>query len=111
MKKTQLIGIIFLLALLGVSLFLLLNQRAQAENQQKTLPLLTAKIFKVGKADAMVLQQEERVIILDAGEEEDGREIVDYLKQQNLNRVDAMIITSPTLTKTMWAAPIRCWRS
>ncbi len=93
MKKKQYIGILFLLALLVVSLFLLLNRRTQAETQQKVLPLLTAKIFKVGKADAMVLQQEDKVIILDAGEEEDGLEIVDYLQKQSLSQVDALIIT------------------
>lgn len=93
MKKKQYIGILFLLALLVVSLFLLLNRRSQAETQQKVLPLLTAKIFKVGKADAMVLQQEDKVIILDAGEEEDGQEIVDYLQKHSLSRVDALIVT------------------
>jgi len=93
MKKKQYIGILFLLALLVVSLFLLLNRRTQAETQQKVLPLLTAKIFKVGKADAMVLQQEDKVIILDAGEEEDGLEIVEYLQKQSLSQVDALIIT------------------
>lgn len=93
MKKKQYIGILFLLALLVVSLFLLLNRRTQAETQQKVLPLLTAKIFKVGKADAMVLQQEDKVIILDAGEEEDGLEIVEYLQKHSLSRVDALIIT------------------
>ena len=93
MKKKQLIGIFLLLAVLGTALFLLLNHQTLAGTQQKILPLLTAQIFKVGKADAIVLQLEEKVIILDAGEEEDGREIAEYLKKRNLNRVDAMIIT------------------
>lgn len=54
---------------------------------------LKVTLFRVGKADAIVLETGGRALIIDGGEEEDGEEVVAYLKQQHISEVDALIIT------------------
>ncbi len=46
--------------------------------------------FDVGNADAAVLQDHDRVIVIDTGE--DGREVADYLHKRRLS-VDALVLT------------------
>lgn len=50
-------------------------------------------VLKVGKADAIVLQSSGYVILIDTGEDEDSREILDFLKKRKISRLDAMIVT------------------
>ncbi len=54
---------------------------------------LTVEILKVGKADAIILQCGGETMVIDAGEEEDGQEVVDHLTAQGIDRVDVLIIT------------------
>lgn len=54
---------------------------------------LTITILKVGKADAIVVLSNEHALLIDTGEEDDGDEIVDFLKKRAISTVDAMIIT------------------
>ena len=56
-------------------------------------PELTVSILKVGKADAIVVHEENHAMIIDAGEDEDGVEVVAYLHNHGLESVDVMIIT------------------
>ena len=55
--------------------------------------MLKIVLLKVGKADAIIAQANGKAIVIDAGEEEDGEEIVTYLKNQGLSRIEALIIT------------------
>ena len=54
---------------------------------------LTAAFLKVGKADAIVLVHAGEALVIDCGEEEDGAEVVEYLKARNISRISALIIT------------------
>lgn len=49
--------------------------------------------FKVGKADSILLTQGDKAILIDAGEEDDGDDIADYLKEHGINQLQALIIT------------------
>jgi len=55
--------------------------------------LLTLIVFQVGQADAMVLRSPHGVIVIDAGEEEDGQELLEYFREANISRIDYLIIT------------------
>ncbi|MEG1633374.1 MAG: MBL fold metallo-hydrolase [Oscillospiraceae bacterium] len=71
------------LTLLGV----FLSSRGEA------VPPLTVTLLKVGKADAIVLRSEGHAMVIDTGEEDDGEELVAFLENQGIHRVDALIIT------------------
>ncbi|MEG2118908.1 MAG: MBL fold metallo-hydrolase, partial [Pseudoflavonifractor sp.] len=59
---------------------------------QHILPMQVS-LLRVGKADAIVLQAGEETLVIDAGEEEDGEELVTFLTNQGIQRVDTLIIT------------------
>lgn len=49
--------------------------------------------LEVGKADALLLLTEKGTVVIDTGEEEDGRAIVDYLIKEERTVVDYLVIT------------------
>lgn len=49
--------------------------------------------LKVGKADAIVIQSAGKTVVVDAGEEDDGEEIVQYIKSRGITEIDVLIIT------------------
>lgn len=55
--------------------------------------VLTVSLLKVGKADAIIAQLGAQTIVIDAGEEEDGAEVVGFLEKQGILKVDILIIT------------------
>lgn len=61
--------------------------------ERNTFSPLTCTFLKVGKADAIVLEADGKCIVIDTGEEDDGPEIVDFLKNRNIPIVDVLIIT------------------
>ena len=75
------------LCLLIFSLVGCSNSNIQAENG------LSMHIFKIGKADSILLSYEEHHVLIDTGEDEDAEEIIAYLNAQQINTLDALIIT------------------
>ena len=55
--------------------------------------LLKTAVLKIGKADAIVVWQASHAMIIDCGEEEDGQEILEFLAKQEIDHIEAMIIT------------------
>ena len=53
---------------------------------------LTVTLLRVGRADAVVLT-EDRTMVIDAGEEDDGAELTEFLRKSGVARVDVLIIT------------------
>ena len=78
-------------ALWILSLVLLLAGCAGAP-EPKLTPLTVAAL-RVGKADALIVTIGSHTLVIDAGEEDDGQEVVDYLQKHGISAVDAMIIT------------------
>ena len=54
---------------------------------------LTGVFLDVGKADAIVLTCAGETLLIDAGETDDGDEVLSYLREQNAAAVDVLIIT------------------
>ncbi len=54
---------------------------------------LTVTILSIGKADAMFLTCGDATMVIDAGETDDGKELVNALAWQDRQRVDVLIIT------------------
>jgi len=67
------------------------------------LPLLTAgaqdlgtlrvRFFKIGKADAFLLRTSRHVVLIDAGEDDDAPEIIDYLADNGITELDCLILS------------------
>ncbi len=49
--------------------------------------------LKVGKADALVLKTQSHTVLIDCGEKDDGDEIVEFLTENNAEKVDYLFIT------------------
>lgn len=80
--------------LLGVAACMLFFLRGGTPSSVKEpLAPLQVTLFKIGKADAIVVQNGDKTAIIDAGEEEDGEEVVTFLKDQGISYVDTLIIT------------------
>ncbi len=54
---------------------------------------LTITLLKVGKADAIIALSGKHALLIDTGEEDDGEEVVEFLQNNAITKVDAMIIT------------------
>ncbi len=95
MEKRRKRGICLLLILLLLAGILMGVWWKQKEKQNEALPndALKVTLFKVGKADAIVLEKEKYTMVIDVGEEEDGEEIVAYLKSQGKDTVNDLVIT------------------
>ena len=54
---------------------------------------LQVRILKVGKADAIILQCADRTMVIDCGEDEDGEEVLSFLKEHGVSLIDILLIT------------------
>ena len=54
---------------------------------------LKVTMLKVGKADAIVLEQDGKALLIDTGEEDDGEDLVDFLFRENVKEIECLIIT------------------
>ena len=54
---------------------------------------LIVTFIDVGQADCILLRQTDAVMVIDAGNNEDGELIVNYLKEQDVNKIDYIIGT------------------
>ena len=66
------------------------NQEDIVNQKYETLNI---DFLKVGKADAIIISQNSHAIIIDTGEDDDAKKVIEHLKQNNINEIDAMIIT------------------
>ena len=54
---------------------------------------LTAVFFNVGKADAILLYNGEMAVLIDAGENGDGKDVAEAIRARGIERLDLLIIT------------------
>jgi len=50
-------------------------------------------VLDIGKADAIILQTENHVVLIDAGKEKNGAEVLEYLQNEKIAKLDYLIIT------------------
>ena len=73
--------------------------KSDNNNDTAAQATLEARFLKVGKADAIVLMCQDKTMIIDCGEEDDGKEVLAFLKSRGIEKVDVLMITpaEPTL--------------
>lgn len=89
-SKKSMIAIALLLAI-SILVLLFVSGNIHMESEQKDALKIT--FLKVGKADAIIAQTQEKTMVIDAGEEDDGEEVVSFLTNQGIFKVDVLIIT------------------
>ena len=81
MNRRRGIARLAVISLLGIAVLIICLQTLlfAAEDMPASLKLT---LLKVGKADAIVVQAGASTMVVDAGEEDDGEEVVAYLAKQ-----------------------------
>ena len=69
------------------------KQTTPAVSISPELNKLEIEIFKIGQADAILITTNNGTVLIDAGEDEDGTEILDYLNNKKQNKIDYFIVT------------------
>ena len=89
-RRNKSIKIILLVLVLISVLIVLYKPQISLASDKKNLNVM---IFKVGKADAIVVENNNEYMVIDVGEEDDGYEIVNYLQDRNVHSIKKLIIT------------------
>lgn len=89
MSRRRTAGVLLLLLLLvafwiGVSSF---------RSQDRWEGELVITAFSVGKADALLVQTKDQVLMVDTGEEEDGPYLLQELSKRGIDRIDLLLVT------------------
>jgi len=58
-----------------------------------TIGTLEVRVFGIGRADAILITTENHAVMIDTGERQHGPYITQYLLEQNIDRLDYLIIT------------------
>lgn len=90
MRKKQWTGaliliLVLLLSWLGVKRLLLSGSQSSGK--------LVITALSVGKADALIIQEADQVLLIDTGEWEDGETIVQELQKRGIHHIDRLLIT------------------
>lgn len=70
--------------------FLLMFSSACLIEREDAIKIL---IPKIGKADCIIIYKNNDCVMIDTGESEDNAEIVSVMQENNINRIDTLIIT------------------
>ena len=81
----------YILCIDSILALLFVSGNIHMESEQKDALKIT--FLKVGKVDAIIAQTQEKTMVIDAGEEDDGEEVVSFLTNQGVFKVDVLIIT------------------
>lgn len=86
-KESLLFGIISIVLLLGIiTVYVLQNRKEEGYDFQ-------IYFFNAGKADAILLSNNGKYIMIDTGEESLSDEILSYFQQNNITKLEYLIIT------------------
>ncbi|WP_077210677.1 ComEC/Rec2 family competence protein [Bacillus dakarensis] len=66
---------------------------SKVTNENGVKDNLDIVIFKIGKADSILLSMGDQTVLIDTGEDEDGEEIIDYMEKNKITMIDYLILT------------------
>lgn len=89
MKKVLIVMTLLLLFGCGAEQKKAETETVTPDNNQK----LEMIVFKVGKADSMLVTVGEHHILIDTGEDEDGEKVLKYLNEHGIETIDYLILT------------------
>ncbi|AEB77445.1 MBL fold metallo-hydrolase [Clostridium botulinum C/D] len=71
------------------------DDTSNTDNNNNDLGILKVHYIDVGQADSILVQQDGHNMLIDAGNNEDDKLVVDYLKKQGVKKLDYVIGTHP----------------
>ena len=94
--KNNIVVSIILIILLFVCILIIYNQNSTShyyDNIGMNKDLLNIIYFNVGQADSTFITSNGVNMLIDAGNDSDGYYIANFLKEQNINSIDYLILT------------------
>ena len=88
MKKEQII-LIIVLGIIIIGMILIYSLKGKQEENYN----FEIHFFNAGKADAIILSKDGKYMMIDTGEEELSDEIIKYFQENNITRLEYLIIT------------------
>ncbi len=98
-KQKIILGIILIVVIILCALYAQLSNTRNKEinNIYSNINIDTSKLniffFNVGQADSSLILYEDKVILIDTGNDFDGEKIVEFLKAKGINKIDYLIGT------------------
>lgn len=86
-KKERILLIVIIIVLILICVFL--NKITKIDSSYD----FKIYFFNAGKADAILIEKNDKYIMIDTGEESLSEEILDYFKKNNIKKLDYLIIT------------------
>ena len=86
------------LLLAGLLCFALVGCQTDKKDEPQFEPLpvtgnLEVAVLQIGKADAIVVTTQNKTMVIDTGESDDGGKVLNYLNEKGITSVDYMLIT------------------
>lgn len=69
------------------------TDRAETVGVPEVTGDFTVEFLKVGQADSMILKTQNKCVIIDCGEKDDGDKIIKALEEMNIDKIDYLFIT------------------
>lgn len=94
-KQKIILGIVLLLVIILLAIFSKYNNTSKRLYQNLNIDNSKLNIFylDVGQADSTLITVDGYTMLIDAGNDSDGYYITEFLKSQNVNKIDYFIIT------------------
>lgn len=93
MKAYERTSISFPARLLCLAFALLLCMGLSVQAQASGMGTLKIKLFKSGKADAFLIRTGSHAVLLDTAEVDDAEDILEYMAEKGVDKLDLMILT------------------
>lgn len=73
------------------------NESSETKNKENFIPedKLIVDYIDVGQADSILLRNKDKTMLIDAGTNEQGKEVVNFLKEEGILKIDYLIGTHP----------------
>lgn len=73
------------------------NERAETQIKEKFIAedKLIVDYIDVGQADSILLRNKDKTMLIDAGTNEEGKNVVNFLKEEGISKIDYLIGTHP----------------
>ena len=88
MNKKETIIVIIIIAILVIGLIFMYNNKKISSDYDFKI-----YFFNAGKADAILVSKNDKYILIDTGEESLSDDILRYFEQNNITRLEYLIIT------------------
>ncbi len=98
-KLKVILGITLILIIIVCAIYVQFSngKHNEANNIYSNINIDTSKLniffFNVGQADSSLILYEDKVILIDTGNDSDGEKIVEFLKAKGINKIDYLIGT------------------